>query len=81
MAWQIQEAKARFSELLETALSHGPQTITRHGKEVAVIVPIQKYREMAASRESLWEFSRKFAGAGDGLEIEKRKDLPREVDL
>jgi prevent-host-death family protein len=38
--WQIQEAKNRFSELVNLSLSEGPQTITRHGKPVAQIVPI-----------------------------------------
>lgn len=81
MTWQVQEAKAKFSEMLEKTLAEGPQTITRHGKEVAVIVPIEKYRALAAEEESLWKFSRKFAGAGDDLVIERAKDLPREVKL
>lgn len=38
--WQVQEAKSRFSEVLERARQHGPQTITRHGKPVARVVPI-----------------------------------------
>ncbi|MDO5653201.1 MAG: type II toxin-antitoxin system Phd/YefM family antitoxin [Brachymonas sp.] len=38
--WQVQEAKSRFSELLERAATEGPQTITRHGKPVAQVVPI-----------------------------------------
>jgi len=81
MSWQIQEAKARFSEMLEKALSEGPQTITRHGKDVAVVIPIDKYRELASSRESLWEYSRRFAGSGDDLIIERQKDAPRKVGL
>jgi antitoxin Phd len=38
--WQIQEAKNRFSELVDLSLSEGPQTVTRHGKPVVQIVPI-----------------------------------------
>ncbi len=38
--WQVQEAKSRFSELLDRAATEGPQTITRHGKPVARVVPI-----------------------------------------
>jgi len=81
MTWQVQEAKARFSELLEKALAEGPQTITRHGKEVAVVLPIESYRALADEEESIWEFSRRFAGAGDDLVIERAKDLPRKVEL
>ena len=81
MTWQVQEAKAKFSEVLAKVLAEGPQTITRHGKEIAVIVPIDKYRALAVAEESIWSFSRRFAGAGDGLEIKRGKDLPRKVDL
>jgi len=38
--WQIQEAKNRFSELVDLSLSEGPQTVTRHGKPVVQVVPI-----------------------------------------
>ena len=40
-SWQVQDAKARFSELLETSLSEGPQVVTRRGVETAVLVPIE----------------------------------------
>lgn len=48
--WQVQDAKTRFSELIERACSEGPQTITRHGTERAVVLSIADYRELAASR-------------------------------
>ncbi|MDE2891521.1 MAG: type II toxin-antitoxin system Phd/YefM family antitoxin [Chloroflexota bacterium] len=44
--WQVQEAKARFSELLETSLREGPQVVTRRGVETAVIVPIEEWRRL-----------------------------------
>ena len=44
--WQVQDAKARFSELLETALKEGPQVVTRRGVEAAVIVPIAEWRRL-----------------------------------
>ncbi|HMD04297.1 MAG TPA: type II toxin-antitoxin system Phd/YefM family antitoxin [Candidatus Binatus sp.] len=43
MKWQIQQAKARFSEMVERARTEGPQTVTRHGKIVAVLVPAEEY--------------------------------------
>ena len=46
--WQVQEAKSRFSELLDRAASEGPQTITRHGKPVARVVPLDASGNVAA---------------------------------
>lgn len=42
-SWPVQDAKARFSELLETSLSEGPQVVTKHGKPAAVLVPIRQW--------------------------------------
>ena len=42
--WQVQEAKARFSEMLETSLTEGPQIVTKRGVETAVLVPIEQWR-------------------------------------
>ncbi len=44
--WQVQEAKARFSELLETSLAEGPQIVTKRGVETAVLVPIEHWRRL-----------------------------------
>ncbi len=47
--WQVQDAKARFSELLEVALKKGPQIVTRRGVEAAVLVPIDEWRRLQRS--------------------------------
>lgn len=44
--WPVQDAKARFSELLETALAEGPQVVTRRGVEAAVLLPIEQWRRL-----------------------------------
>ena len=44
--WQVQDAKARFSEMLETSLAQGPQIVTRRGVETAVLVPIEQWRRL-----------------------------------
>lgn len=44
--WKLQDAKARFSELLETALRKGPQMVTRRGVETAVIIPVAQWRRL-----------------------------------
>ena len=45
-AWPVQDAKARFSELLETSLALGPQLVTKHGKAAAVLVPIRQWEAL-----------------------------------
>ena len=44
--WQVQDAKARFSELLNASLKEGPQVVTRRGVEAAVLVPIEQWRRL-----------------------------------
>src|SRR5580704_2364063 len=53
-SWQVQDAKARFSEFLEASLKEGPQIVTRRGVEAAVLVPIEQWRRLQqASRPGL----------------------------
>ena len=44
--WQVQDAKARFSEMLESSLINGPQIVTKRGVETAVLVPIDQWRRL-----------------------------------
>lgn len=54
--WPVREAKARFSEFLETCLAQGPQMVTKRGAEVAVLVPVDEWQRLqAAARPSLKE--------------------------
>ena len=56
MPWPVYDAKARFSEFLETTLKEGPQVITRRGVETAVLVPIDEWRRLKAqARPSIKE--------------------------
>jgi antitoxin Phd len=55
-SWQLQNAKARFSEFLDAALKHGPQVVTRRGIEEAVLVPIHEWRRLQSeSRPNIKE--------------------------
>jgi prevent-host-death family protein len=52
--WPVQDAKARFSELLETCLAEGPQVVTKRGTEAAVLMAVDEWRRLqAGSRPSL----------------------------
>jgi prevent-host-death family protein len=48
MAWQVCDAKARFSEFLDASLNDGPQVVTRRGVETAVLVPIDEWKRLKA---------------------------------
>jgi antitoxin Phd len=67
-SWPVQDAKARFSELLATCLRDGPQVVTRRGAEAAVLVPAEDWRRLqAAARPTLKELL---------LTDEARADIP-----
>jgi prevent-host-death family protein len=82
MVWQLQEAKSKFSRLVNRALSEGPQIVTRHGEEVVVIVSMADYRRLTEGRRSLLDMLLESPLLGSGLEIERdRTDFGREPAL
>ena len=76
--WQLQEAKSRLSELVQSAQERGAQTITRHGKPVAVVLSAQAYAELQP-RKKVVEVLR--ACPEPGLVIERLRDKPRAIKL
>lgn len=81
-SWQVQDAKARFSEFLEASLKKGPQVVTRRGVEAAVLVPIGEWRRLQqASRPSLKELllapSPRFENLVPPRRAFKRRPTPR----
>ena len=78
--WQVQEAKTRLSEVIGEAYSKGPQVITRHGVERAVILSIGDYRALTAHKPDLKEYL--LGGPKvDSFEVERDRDTGREIDL
>jgi prevent-host-death family protein len=80
MKWQVQTAKQRFSELVERAVREGPQIVTKHGREAVVVLDIDEYRRLTAPRTDFKEFLMSMPRIDD-LEIERSKDMGREIDL
>lgn len=79
-AWQLQEAKAKFSEFLDAALTEGPQIVTRRGVEAAVLVPMEDWRRMQlASRPNIKELL--LAGPQFDLVLPKRGRWKRRTPL
>lgn len=81
-SWQIQEAKARISEVVKRAQDQGPQEITLHGKPVAVLVSAETYDRLAHGGDSLLEFMRRSPLYGlEEIEFERDRSLTRELEL
>ena len=79
--WQLQEAKSRLSQVVDHALQEGPQTITRHGKPAVVVVSFEEYQNITRPGTSLREFFRQSPLYDTDLELERSKEVSREVDL
>jgi antitoxin Phd len=79
MDWQLQEAKNKFSEVVDQALKNGPQEITRHGRKTAVILSMKDYRILLGRKGNLADFFRQ-SPLGE-ITLERNTDLPREIDL
>jgi prevent-host-death family protein len=78
--WQLQEAKQKFSEVVQKALDEGPQVVTRRGEKVVVVVAAEEYERLAGKKPNFLEF---LMSAPDlsVLDLTRDKDLPREIDL
>jgi len=73
--WKVQEAKSRFSELLDKANEDGPQVIARHGKDRAVVLSMEEYRRLLAERPNFNDWL--LSAPKVNLKIRRRKDRPR----
>ena len=83
-SWQLQEAKARLSELVKRAASDGPQEITVHGQAAAVVVSADEFARMTSeksSQTSLWEILKRAPIGDEDLVIERDPDTKmREIE-
>lgn len=81
-SWQIQEAKAHLSELVRDLERLGPQVITWHGREVAVVLSSTEYARLTGANRSLVDFmqSSPLFGADD-IDLERDMSTTREIEL
>jgi len=86
--WQIQEAKQRFSEMIRAVTSQGPQVITRHGEDIAVVIGISEFRRLTRAAVNLTDILLGGQKVDDSIvdvfaeiEAERKADLGRPVDL
>ena len=83
-SWQLQTAKARFSELFRRARSEGPQLITRRDKEGVVMISDEQYQRLvgkAHQPQNLLQFFRESPLVGIELDLERDKDEGRDIEL
>ncbi len=82
--WQLQEAKARFSEVFRLARERGPQRVTKHGREAVAILPAEEYARLAASEARHGALAEFFAASplrDSGIDLDRARDFGRDVKL
>jgi prevent-host-death family protein len=83
-SWQLQTAKARFSELFRRARTEGPQYVTKAGKEAVVVLPAEQFEKLTGRHRrsgTLVEFFRNSPLVGSGIKFERETDYGRDVEL
>ncbi len=79
--WQLQDAKNRLSRVVDEALEEGPQVITRRGVETAVVLSMEDYRKLVQPKTGLSQFFKNSPLSEVPLDLQRDKDLGREVEI
>jgi prevent-host-death family protein len=79
--WSVASAKAHFSEVVNRALSEGPQLITRHGRQAVVVVSVKEWERKTKRVGTLADFFANSPLRGSKLKIERARDGFRPIDL
>ncbi len=79
--WQLQDAKARLSEVIKSAQDEGPQQVTVRGKPSAVVISVAEYEALKKQRPGFVEFMRTSPLADAELVIERSDSLTRDISL
>jgi prevent-host-death family protein len=79
--WTVAEAKAKFSELIDKALSRGPQIVTRNGRKAVVIVAADEWERKTKRTGNLAEFLAASPLRGSGLKVRRSRDGLRQTEL
>jgi prevent-host-death family protein len=80
MRWQVNEAKSRLTELIQVAQKEGPQVITRHGVDTAVVLSIEDFHKLEAAKPDFRDYL--LSGPKlDAFDIDRPRDFGREIEL
>ncbi len=80
-SWQLQDAKARLSEVIKSAIQEGPQEVTVRGQPSAVILSIKEYEAIKKQRTDFVSFMQSSPLVGEVLNIERSDSLTRDISL
>jgi antitoxin Phd len=78
--WKLQEDKSRFSEVIDRALTEGPQLVTKRGSDTVVILALEDYRRLVGDAPNLIDHLLS-ARRGEALSITRSKEPIRDLDL
>ena len=79
--WQLQEAKARLSEVIKRAAKEGPQKITVHGEPTAIVISNKEYERLKQPKGSFVKFMRSSPLYGLELNLKREPTLTRDVEV
>jgi len=80
-SWQLQEAKAHFSRVIQEAIIHGPQEISLRGKATAIILSLKEYHKLLKPKLSFVEFMQQSPLRGINICLKRNKSLTRKIIL
>ncbi|HUV50994.1 MAG TPA: type II toxin-antitoxin system Phd/YefM family antitoxin [Anaerolineae bacterium] len=80
-SWQLQNAKNKFSNLVDKAQHNGPQVVTKHGKAAVVVLSIDEYKKLIKPKTNLLKFFQNSPLSKINLDTKRNKDLPRDIEL
>ena len=80
MPGQLQEAKERFSQLVQRTIHEGPQAVTRHGETVVFVISADEYMPLTGRKQDFVDFLLSAPDLG-ALDLERKADLPRKINL
>lgn len=79
--WQLQDAKSKFSQLVDNAMHSSPQFVTKHGHNAVVVLSFEEYKKMIKPEKDLVSFFQDSPFGDFELDITRSKDLPRDIEL
>ncbi len=79
--WQLQDAKNKFSNLVDKAQKYGPQVVTKHGRDAVVILSIEEYNKLVKPKINLVKFFQNSPLAKEDMVFERTKEKPRDMEL
>jgi len=79
--WQLQDAKARLSEVIKSAAQEGPQEVTVRGKPSAVILSVETYQAMKKQRPDFVSFMQSSPLQGEDIDVQRNHSPTRDISL